>query len=68
MFAMKSDFKSDFRDAIMATLGYAPRRSEPGKFERFGPRKSGWAKLFDDCLGGVFRDHGQNLSSHWSAN
>jgi len=65
MIAMKSE--SDFLGTIMATLGYAPRHLEPGKFQRFGPRKSGWAKLFDDCLGGVFGDYRQNLSSHWSA-
>ena len=58
---------TDFLGTIHATLGYAPPYLEPGRFCRFGPRKSGWAKLFADCLGGVFGDHRQNLSRHWSA-
>ncbi len=58
---------TDFLGAIQATLGYAPQHLEPGRFHRFGPRKSGWAKLFNDCLGGVFGDYRQNLSSHWMA-
>lgn len=58
---------ADFLHTITAALGYAPKQLEPGKFQRFGPRKSGWAKLFADCLGGVFGDYRQNLSSHWSA-
>ena len=57
----------EFRQVIMATLGYAPEYLAPGKFQRFGPRKSCWAKPFDDGLGGVFGDYRQNLSSHWSA-
>ena len=65
MMATKTD--ADFLHTIAATLGYAPPSVEPGKFHRFGPRKSGWAKLFADCLGGVFGDYRQNLSSHWSA-
>ena len=54
---------TDFLGAIQATLGYAPQHLEPGRFYRFGPRKSGWAKLFADCLGGVFGDYRQNISS-----
>ncbi len=57
----------DFLHTIMAALGYAPPRAEPDKWLRFGPRKSGWAKLFSDGLGGVFGCYKQNLSSHWSA-
>ena len=59
--------QADFLGTIAATLGYAPPYMEPGKFLRFGPGKAGWAKLFTDCLGGVFGDYRQNLSSHWSA-
>ena len=65
MIAMNSE--ADFLGTITATLGYGPKHLEPGKFHRFGPHKSGWAKLFTDCLGGVFGDYRQNLSSHWSA-
>lgn len=65
MIAMKRE--ADFMGTITAALGYGPKHLEPGKFHRFGPRKSGWAKLFTDCLGGVFGDYRQNLSSHWSA-
>ena len=57
----------DFLITIMAVLGFAPSRAEPDKFMRFGPRKSGWAKLFKDGMGGVFGCYKQNLSSHWSA-
>ena len=57
---------SEFLGAIQASLGYAPPYLEPGRFCRFGPRKSGWAKLFVDCLGGVYGDYRQNLSSHWN--
>ena len=60
------DTTNEFLGAIQATLGYAPQHLEPGRFCRFGPRKSGWAKLFSDGFGGVFGDHRQNLSSHWS--
>ena len=62
-----SKTEADFLHTILATVGHAPKQVEPGKFQRFGPRKSGWAKLFADCLGGVFGDYRQNLSSHWSA-
>ena len=64
MIALKTT--TDFLGVIQATLGYAPQHLEPGRFYRFGPRKSGWAKLFSDCLGGVFGDYRQNLSRHWS--
>ncbi len=60
------DTTNEFLGAIQATLGYAPQHLEPGRFCRFGPRKSGWAKVFSDGFGGVFGDHRQNLSSHWS--
>lgn len=56
---------NEFLGVIQASLGYAPQYLEPGRFCRFGPRKSGWAKLFADCLGGVFGDYRQNVSSHW---
>lgn len=60
--------QASFVGTIVATLGYGPKQPpKPGKFCRFGPRQSGWAKLFPDCLGGVFGCHRQNLSRHWSA-
>ena len=65
MIAIKTE--ADFLGTIAATLGYAPPYLEPDKFQRFGPRKCAWAKLFADGLGGVFGDYRQNLSSHWSA-
>ena len=65
MIAVKTE--GDFLHTIMESLGYAPQHAEPDKFLRFGPRKSGWAKLFSDGLGGVFGCYKQNLSSHWSA-
>ncbi|MCZ2103548.1 MAG: DUF1484 domain-containing protein [Burkholderiales bacterium] len=57
----------EFLSLIQASLGYAPQHLEPGRFCRFGPRKSGWAKLFADGLGGVFGDYRQNISSRWMA-
>lgn len=57
---------TEFLAFIQARLGYAPQHLEPGRFYRFGPRKSGWAKLFSDGFGGVFGDYRQNVSSHWS--
>ncbi|PJI96447.1 Toprim domain-containing protein [Acidovorax sp. 69] len=57
----------EFIGAIQASLGHAPQHLEPGRFCRFGPKKSGWAKLFSDGLGGVFGDYRQNTSSRWSA-
>lgn len=63
----ESNANSDFLHAIMATVGHTPKQIEPGKFRRFGPRQSGWAKLFADGMGGVFGDFRQGLSIHWSA-
>ena len=65
MSAIKKD--NDFLSAIMATLGYAPTHVEPEKFHRFGPRNSGWAKLFSDGLGGTFGCFKRNLSCQWNA-
>ena len=67
MIAASFNAEAEFMGAILATLGYAPSHVEPGRFKRFGPRKSAWAKLFHDCLGGVFGDYRQGISSHWSA-
>lgn len=58
---------AEFLSEISAALGYAPEYLEPGRFHRFGPRKSGWAKLFEDRLGGVYGDYREGFSSHWSA-
>ena len=65
MIALKAT--TDILGAIQVTLGYGPQHLEPGRFCRFGPRKSGWAKRFADCLGGVFGDYRQNLSRDRSA-
>lgn len=59
--------EADFLHTVLVTLGYAPPRIEPGKFHRFGRRKSGWAKMFDDGMGAVFGDYRLGISSHWSA-
>ena len=59
--------QADLLGAVLATLGHAPTMIEPGKFHRFGPRKSGWIKLFTDGMGAVFGDYRQGISSHWSA-
>lgn len=63
----ESNANHDFLHTIMATMGRTPTQIEPGKFHRFGPRKSEWAKLFADGMGGVFGDFRQGLSFHWSA-
>jgi phage/plasmid primase-like uncharacterized protein len=59
--------QADLLGTVLATLGHAPTMIEPGKFHRFGPRKSGWIKLFTDGMGAVFGDYRQGISSHWSA-
>jgi len=59
--------QADFLGTVLATLGHAPKEIVPGKFQRFGPRKSGWAKMFADGMGAVFGDYRQSISSHWSA-
>lgn len=61
-----------FRDAILASMGYAPELIEPGRFQRFstsGRRNdsAGWCKLFDDCRGGVFGCHRQGIHETWTA-
>lgn len=50
-----------------------PKRIMPGVFYRFpgsGKSKaslSGWCKLFDDCMGGVFGDYASSVKGHWQA-
>jgi putative DNA primase/helicase len=47
---------NDF-SAFIAGHGYEPpSHIDPGKIMRFGKNKSAWARLFDDCTGGVFGD------------
>ena len=65
MIATKS--QADLLNTVLATLGHAPTQSEPGKFQRFGRRKSGWLKMFSDGMGAVFGDHRMGITSHWSA-
>jgi putative DNA primase/helicase len=67
-----SNPQEDFRVAILAALGHAPGRIEPGRFHRFatGGRRAddaGLCKLFDDLRGGVFGCHRQGISETWSA-
>jgi hypothetical protein len=66
------DPSSDFRTAILATLGHAPETIEPGRFQRFGTSdrrgdSAGWCKLFDDLRGGVFGCYRQGINETWSA-
>ncbi len=56
-----------FQAAILRTLGYAARNIAPGRLTRFGPRRSCWAKLFDDQRGGVYGDWRRDLVAHWMA-
>src|SRR6266542_1672286 len=62
-----------FRDAIRGAGLSPPDVIEPGRFIHFpgiGKRngnKAGWAKFFDDELGGVFGDYSSNLSEGWQA-
>ena len=63
---------SDFRTAMLTTIGHAPDAIEPGRFHRFSTNDrrgdtSGWCKLFDDLRGGVFGCYRQGLSEAWSA-
>jgi phage/plasmid primase-like uncharacterized protein len=66
------DAFSDFRTAMLTTLGNAPEVIEPGRFHRFSTNDrrgdtSGWCKLFDDLRGGVFGCYRQHISETWSA-
>ena len=62
----------DFRAALLACLGHAPKAIEPGRFQRFATNdrrgdSAGWCKLFDDLRGGVFGCYRQGVSESWSA-
>jgi putative DNA primase/helicase len=62
---------SDFRDAILAAGLMPPEHIAPGKFYRFpgegkkSSNRSGWCKLFEDGLGGVFGDFATGLQGTW---
>ncbi len=57
-----------FRVAVEAALGCAPEIIEPGRLHRFGKKKAGWCKLFDDCLAGVFGDWSAGVGPEtWTA-
>jgi phage/plasmid primase-like uncharacterized protein len=67
-----NDAFSDFRTAMLTTMGHAPELIEPGRFQRFSTNArrsdtSGWSKLFDDLRGGVFGCYRQGISETWSA-
>ena len=67
-----NDAFSDFRTAMLTTIGRAPEAIEPGRFQRFSTNDrrddtSGWCKLFDDLRGGVFGCYRQRISETWSA-
>lgn len=63
-----------FLEAIRQEGMTPPDHIEPGKIFRFPGvgkskgNKAGWAKMFDDGLGGVYGDHSSNLPSKtWQA-
>ena len=67
-----NDAISEFRTAMLTTMGHAPEVIEPGGFHRFSTNDrrgdtSGWCKLFDDLRGGVFGCYRQGISETWSA-
>ena len=67
-----NDVLSDFRTAMLTTMGHAPEVIEPGGFHRFSTNDrrgdtSGWCKLFDDLRGGVFGCYRQGISETGSA-
>lgn len=67
-----TDAFSEFRTAMLSTLGQAPDVIEPGRFHRFSTSNrrgdsAGWCKLFDDLRGGVFGCYRQSISETWSA-
>ncbi len=62
----------DFRAAVLAALGAAPERIEPGRLHRFsvnGKRgdTAGWCRLFPDGRAGVFGDWRSGRLSVWTA-
>ncbi len=62
----------DFRAAVLAELGAAPQRIEPGRLHRFGVNgkrgdTAGWCRLFPDGRAGVFGDWRSGVSSVWTA-
>jgi len=66
------DAPDNFRAAILAALGHAPERIEPGRMQRFSTSgrtsdKAGWCQLFEDGRAGVFGDFRRGMSSVWTA-
>ena len=63
------DFRAAMRDAGLSP----PDVIEPGKLHRFAgigkskSNKSGWCKLFDDGMGGVYGDFSRDFSGNWQA-
>lgn len=69
---MLLDAREAFRQAIEASLGYAPDHIEHGKLMRFATSnkrgdKAGWAILFPDERAGVFGDYRRGFSETWFA-
>ncbi|MBP6900885.1 MAG: toprim domain-containing protein [Burkholderiaceae bacterium] len=69
---MSGDPVQAFRAALLAGLGHAPERIEPGRFQRFATSErradtAGWCKLFSDLRGGVFGCYRHGLSDTWTA-
>lgn len=59
-----------FRAEMLAILGYAPDRIEPGRLQRFATRDrrgddAGWCFFFPDGEGGVFGDWRNGRQHHW---
>ncbi len=63
----------DFRAAICDAGLSPPDMIESGKLHRFAgigkgqSNTSGWCKLFDDGMGGVYGDWSQDFSANWQA-
>ncbi len=67
-----NEVAEQFRMAILAALGHAPKVIVFGKLQRFATSSrrgdsSGWCKLFDDGRGGVFGDWRKGISETWTA-
>lgn len=62
-----SDSMQAFKAAILSALGQTPEVIEPGKLQRFGPRRACWCKCFVDGRAGVFGDWRTGMSESWQA-
>ena len=63
---------AEFRNAVFAHFSNAPDHIEPGRLHRFATNgkhgdKSGFCKLYDDMLGGVYGDWRDQSKFDWRA-